>query len=111
MIAAATPAQPDAQQRAERKRAQRLKAYQKIWQLHQAGWSTGAIAKKVRLSNRTVQRYLNTPSFPERQGRSDRGRSLLNPYKAYLLQQYNQGRRQVKRLFQVGQTHENFGIG
>jgi transposase len=100
MIAAATPAQPDAQQRAERKRAQRLKAYQKIWQLHQAGWSTGAIAKKVRLSNRTVQRYLNTPSFPERQGRSDRGRSLLNPYKAYLLQQYNQGRRQVKRLFQ-----------
>jgi transposase len=40
-----------------------------------------------------------TSSFPERQGRSDKGRSLLNPYKAYLLEQYNQGRKQVKMLF------------
>ncbi len=40
-----------------------------------------------------------TVRFPERQERSDRGRSLLNPYKPYLLQQYNQGHRQVKSLF------------
>jgi transposase len=46
-----------------------------------------------------VQRYLLCPHFPERQGRSDQGRSRLNPYKAYLLQQYNQGRTQVKVLF------------
>ena len=99
MIAAATPAQPDAQQRAEQKRAQGLKAYEKIWQLHHEGWSTRAIAKQVRLSSRTVQRHLSTSSFRERQGRSDKGRSLLNPYKLYLLEQYNQGRRQVKVLF------------
>ena len=99
MIAAATPAQPDAQQRAEQKRAQCLKAYEKIWQLHHEGWSTRAIAKQVRLSSRTVQRHLSTSSFRERQGRSDKGRSLLNPYKPYLLEQYNQGRRQVKVLF------------
>lgn len=99
MIAAATPAQPDTQQRAEQKRAQRLKAYEQIWQLHAKGWSTRAIAKQVRLSSRTVQRRLSTSSFPERQGRSDKGRSLLNPYKPYLLEQYNQGHRQVKVLF------------
>lgn len=99
MIAAATPTQPDAQQRAEQRRAQRLKTYHKVWQLHEEGWSNGAIANKVKLSSRTVQRYLSTSSFPERQGRSDRGRSLLNPYQAYLLQQYHQGRRQVKVLF------------
>lgn len=99
MIAPATPPQPDARQRAEQKRAQRLKAYQKMRQLHQQGWSTRAIAQKVKLSSRTVQRYLSSPTFPERQGRSDRGRSLLNPYKPYLLEQYNQGRRQVKVLF------------
>ncbi len=100
MIAPATPPRPDAQQRAEQKRQQRLKAYHKSRQLHQQGWSTRAIAQKVKLSSRTVQRYLSSPTFPERQGRSDRGRSLLNPYKPYLLQQYNQGRTQVKTLFQ-----------
>lgn len=99
MIAPATSPQLDAQQRALQKRAQRLKTYQKVWRLHQQGWSTGAIAKKVKLSSRTVQHYLKTTSFPERQGRSDRGRSLLNPYKPYLLEQYNQGHRQVKVLF------------
>jgi transposase len=99
MIAPATLPQLDARQRAEQKRAQRLKAYQNMRQLHQQGWSTRAIAQNVRLSSRTVQRYLSSPTFPERQGRSDRGRSLLNPYKPYLLQQYNQGRRQVNVLF------------
>lgn len=53
----------------------------------------------MKLSSRTLQRYLSSPAFPERQGRSDKGRSLLNPYKPYLLQQYNQGRRQGKVLF------------
>jgi transposase len=51
-----------------------------------------------------MPRYLLITSFPERQGRSDKGRSLLNPYKNYLLQQYNQGRRQVKVLFREVQT-------
>lgn len=99
LSASQAPTQPDAQQRAEGRRAQRLKTYQKVWQLHQQGWSLKAIAQKVRLSSRTVQRYLLTPSFPERQGRSDKGRSLLNPYKPYLLEQHNQGHRQVKVLF------------
>ncbi|OUL35770.1 hypothetical protein BV375_01320 [Nostoc sp. 106C] len=46
-----------------------------------------------------MQRYLLTPHFRERQARSDCGKSLLNPYKDYLLQQYNRGRRRVKDLF------------
>jgi transposase len=75
-----------------------LKTYQKVWQLHQEGWSLKAIAAKVGISTRTVQRYLLTPNFPERQGRNDKGRSLLNPYKGYLIEQYNQGRRQLKPL-------------
>ncbi len=45
MIAPAT-SPPDARQRAEQKRSQRLKAYQKSQQLHQQGWSTRAIAQK-----------------------------------------------------------------
>ena len=91
--------QPELQQQTRQRRQKRLEAYQQVWQLHQQNWSSKAIAQKVGLSTRTVQRYLLTSNFPERQGRSDKGRSLLNPYKGYLLQQYNQGRRQVKVLF------------
>jgi transposase len=95
----ATVSPPKVQQLAQQRRVQRVKTYETIRDLHQQGWSSGAIAQKVGVSTRTVQRYLHTSSFPERQERSDRGRSLLNPYKSYLLEQYNAGRRQVKTLF------------
>ncbi|MGH2414681.1 MAG: hypothetical protein ACRDEA_13545 [Microcystaceae cyanobacterium] len=104
VLASQTPTQPDVQQRTQARRAERLKTYKKVWQLHQQGWPLKAIAQKVKLSTRTVQRYLLTSTFPERQGRSDKGRSLLNPYKGYLLQQYNQGCRPGKVLFREIQT-------
>lgn len=90
---------PKVQQLAEQHRIQRLKTYEKVWKLHHQGWSSGAIARKVGVSSRTVQRYLLTTTFPERQARSDQGKSLLNPYKNYLLQQYNLGHRRIKDLF------------
>lgn len=93
----ATP--PKLQQLSQQRRAQRWQAYQRVWELHHQGWSTAAIAQQVGLSSRTVRRYLSTSRFPERQSRSDRGTSLINPYQGYLLQQWNQGHRRVKRLF------------
>jgi transposase len=48
------------------------------------GWTVFAIAQHVGISPRTVQRDLQTATFRGRQRRSDRGRSLLNPYKAAL---------------------------
>lgn len=45
-------------------------------------------------------RYLRTPSFPERQGRSDRGRSVLSPYKEYILKRWNEGCYDTKELFE-----------
>jgi transposase len=48
----------------------------------------------------TVSRYLRSPTFPERKGRSDRGkRSLLKGYKAYLLKRWNEGYQEALRLF------------
>lgn len=44
-------------------------------------------------------RYLSSSTFPERKGRSDCGRSLLDPYKDYLLQRWNDGYQDVLRLF------------
>jgi transposase len=90
---------PRVQQLSEQRRVHRLRTYDEIWKLHQQGWSSGAIALHVGVSSRTVQRYLLTASFPERQERSDRGKSLLNPYKSYLLEQWKLGRKSVKALF------------
>jgi transposase len=82
------PPQPStrAQALAAARRAQRVTAYEQVWSYHQQGWTLDAIAQQVGLSRRTVQRYLQHPTFPERQPRHGRGRSMLDPYKATLLQ-------------------------
>lgn len=83
----------------EQQRQRRLARYEKVWMLHRQGWSAPAIAHQVGISTRTVQRYLSRPAFPERQERSDRGRSLLNPYKDYLLNRWNAGLHEIMTLF------------
>ncbi len=76
-----------------------MQTYQLIWQLHLQGNATAQIAQQAGVSSRTVQRYLQTSSFPERQARSDRGRSLVSAYQEYLIQQWNQGHRGMRPLF------------
>ena len=44
-------------------------------------------------------RYLRHAVFPERKGRSDVGRSLLDPWKPLLLKRWNAGQRDGRRLF------------
>jgi transposase len=51
------------------------------------------------MSLRTVQRDLQSATFRGRKGRRDRGRSLLDPYKAALLERWNAGCYTAARLF------------
>ena len=44
-------------------------------------------------------RYLRHETFPERKGRGDAGRSLLDPWKPPLLERWNAGQRDGRRLF------------
>jgi transposase len=55
----------------------------------------------VGLSRRTVQRYPQSPTFPERQPRHGRDRSILDPYKAVLLAGWNSGCRNGWHLFRT----------
>lgn len=87
-------------QRIQQRRSQRLSIYQQVWQLHQQGLSASAIARQVGIGRTSVFRYLRTPVFPERQGRSDRGRSVLSPYKKYILKRWNAGYYNTKGLFE-----------
>lgn len=97
----APPRQPAAQDLAEQRRARRLALFEKVWELRQQGWSGNSIAHHLEIGKSTVFRYLRSSTFPERKGRSDRGRrSLLGGYKDYLLKRWNDGCQEALRLFQ-----------
>jgi transposase len=83
------------------RRAQRVATYEQVWTYHRQGWTLDAMASRVGLSRRTVQRYLQSPTFPERQPRHSRDRSLLDPYKAVLLAGWNSGCRNGSHLFRI----------
>ena len=53
------------------------------------------------MSLRTVQRDLQSATFTGRKRRSDRGESVLNPYKPYLLERWNAGCANAMRLFRA----------
>ena len=80
-----------AQQRAGHRQARRQALHTQVWALHHQGWTAPAIAQQVGLSLRTVQRDLWSATFAGRKRRSDRGDSVLNPYKRYLLERWNAG--------------------
>jgi transposase len=86
---------------ARQRRTQRWAHYHQVWMYHHQGWTLDAIAQQVGLSRRTVQRYLQHPTFPERQPRHSRDRSLLDPYKAMLLAGWNHGCRNGSHLFRT----------
>jgi transposase len=54
----------------------------------------------VGCSRRTIERYLQMPTWPGRQHRRHYGRSILNPYKAFLLERWNAGCHTAMQLFQ-----------
>jgi transposase len=84
---------------ARQRRTRRWAHDHQVWTSHQQGWTLDAIAQQVGLSRRTVQRYLQSPTFPERRPRHSRDRSLLDPYKAALLAGWNRGCRNGAYLF------------
>ena len=67
------PPAPTAQELATQRRARRLALYEQVWALRRQGWSGEAIARQLGLGRTTGYRYLHTPTFPERKGRSDHG--------------------------------------
>ena len=94
------PPEPTDVLHAQQSRSQRLANYERTWELHQQGWTHAAIAQQLGISVKSVYRFLKSSTFPERQARKDWGRSQLDPYKPYLLERWNRGFRQAKRLYE-----------
>ena len=87
------------QAKADERRERRLAKYQQVWALHRDGWTGEAIARHLGISRRTVVRYLRHETFPERRERSDAGRSRLDRWKPIVLERWNAGCRNSRRLF------------
>jgi len=88
-----------AEQQAAQRAAQRQARYEQVWAFHRQGWPSVAIAAQVGCSCRTIERYLHMPTWPVRQHRRHYGRSILNPYQAYLLERWNAGCHTAIQLF------------
>jgi transposase len=99
------PRPPLAQAIATRRRAQRSAAYEQVWTMRRQGCSGEAIARRLGIGRCTVFRYLRAPTFPERKARSDRGRSVLSPYKADVLRRWNDGCHEALQLFEGLKSH------
>lgn len=93
------PPQKNAVELAQLRRDERKEKYEQVWALYEEGYQGKAIARKLGIGKSTVFRYLRSPIFPERKGRSDRGRSLVSPYKKYLLERWNSGCHDTKKLY------------
>jgi len=93
------PTPPAEEARAAQRAAQRQARYEQVWTLHRQGWPSVAIAAQVGCSCRTIERYLHLPTWPVRQHRRHYGRSILNPYQAYLLERWNAGCHTAIQLF------------
>jgi transposase len=100
----AQPIQPppnpvEALKLAEVRREQRKEKYDQVWALHKKGYGGKAIAHHLGIGKSTVFRYLRSPKFPERKGRSDKGRGKVSPYKKYLLERWNSGFHDTQKLY------------
>src|SRR5712671_2401753 len=93
------PTPPQAAQQAAQRAAVRQARYDEVWRLHRQGYPIITIAAQVGRSPRTIERYLQMPTWPAPQHRRHYGRSVLNPYKAVLLARWNAGCRTAIQLF------------
>ncbi|MEY2834298.1 MAG: hypothetical protein RLZZ574_3558, partial [Cyanobacteriota bacterium] len=69
------------------------------WAVTKKGHKGKAIACHLGIGKSTVFRYLRSPTFPERKGRSDKGRGKVSPYKKYLLERWNSGFHDTQKLY------------
>jgi transposase len=70
--------------------------YEQVCHLARQGWTFQAIAQQVGLHRKTAAPYVRADRFPVRA----RPRSVLDPYKPYLLACWNQGCRTGMRLYE-----------
>jgi transposase len=81
------------------RRARRQARYDEVVRLFAQGMAIRAIGRQVRLSRKTVARYLRAGSFPEHAPRRPRP-SILAPYEPYLRERWTAGCHNARVLWE-----------
>ncbi len=82
------------------RRDKRVARYEDVRTLFAQGLSQRAIARKLKLSRATVGKFVQAEAYPERHAsKAGARRSLLDLYKGYLLQRWQQGCRNSVQLY------------
>src|SRR5437588_1066555 len=82
------------------RRAKRSARYEDVRTLSGQGVSIREIARRLKLSRETIRRFLRALEFPEMaSARGGQRGSILNPYKAYMFQRWQQGCRNSVQLY------------
>jgi transposase len=79
-------------------RARRYERYEQVKTLHAQGLNILQIAKQLHLSRQTVRKYIASQTFPDIQ-RSNRQKSILDPYAAYLQTRWDEGCHDSRQLW------------
>ena len=90
---------------AAERRERRLARHGQVWALYRQGWSGEKIARHLGIGRATTYRFLRNEVFPERKGRSDAGRSRLDPWRHVVLEHWDGDRRNSPSLFRTLQQH------
>jgi len=91
-----TPTRQEKQ--SQQARQYRLERYQMVIKLHQFGQDARAISRAVGLCRKTVRKYIDAGSFPDR-STPTRYNHIINPYLDYLNQQWTQGQHNACQLY------------
>lgn len=82
------------------RRDKRVTRYEDVRTLFEQGLSQRAIARKLKLSRKTVGKFVQAEQYPERHAsKAGASRSLLDLYKGYLLLRWQQGCRNSVQLY------------
>lgn len=79
-------------------RARRYARYEEVCALRAQGHSMGAIAQRLAIAPRTVLRFLQAGTFPERAPRRG-GPTLLTPFEPFLRERWNAGCHNATQLW------------
>ena len=80
------------------RRDNRYARYEAVRALQQQGFSLREISRRLKISRRTIRRFVKAESFPE-QGKRPKKASFFDPYNPYVLKRWQEGCRNGTQLY------------
>jgi transposase len=80
------------------RRERRMETHRKVGELWRQGWPGEEIARHLGIGRTTTYRHLESEVLPERQRRSDAGRSSVDPWGEWVIERWNSGHRNGKQM-------------